>query len=76
MHACAQVVCTEAVGAGVTPVAKEALLHLHERICAAGSQDKVLPGDEAAVLRCLIWLTAGVHQCVTEPSYRLPSPRP
>ena len=57
-----QVVCTEAMGAGVTPVAKEALLHLHERLCAAGSQEEAAPGDEATVLRCLIRLTAGMER--------------
>ena len=52
-----QVVCTEAIGAKVIPVAKEALVTLHERIC--NGSDSNAPGDEASVLRCLIRLTAG-----------------
>jgi hypothetical protein len=52
-----QVVCTEAIGAKVVPVAKEALVKLHERISAGG--EGIAPGDEASVLRCLIRLTAG-----------------
>ena len=53
-----QVVCTEAIGAGVTPVAREALQQLHERLCAAGAEHAAA-GDEASVLRCLIRLTTG-----------------
>lgn len=58
-----QVVCTEAIGAKVVPVAKEALLKLHERICASG--EGIAPGDEASVLRCLIRLTAGRLRTLT-----------
>ena len=55
-----QVVAVEAVSAQVVHVAKEALEQLQKRMCMQqATGEDVKPGDEAAVLRCLIRLTAG-----------------